>query len=185
MVTVVGVRVAYTTATKERQAAEDRVTQQKTNDDDRSKAATAAAKEDADRQIAALKETAAAELAAAHAQLDASHRPLLSDVYPYGPLYPDMGARPNPAAEPARHGAAQTISLNFRRFEVDWDPRKVFVKLDGGMAFISVPLRNVGRGLAVINAAAITIEGVGLGDFKQAPAASRPRVPREKRPVST
>jgi hypothetical protein len=148
------------------------------------------ARKDADRQIEATRETAANEIeamrettseqvAAAREELDAAHRPLFIEVFPTGPIYPDMGARDDPNINPAPgRQIRQTIHLAFPgREESEIDPRVVFVAIERGMAFISVPLRNVGRGLAVIDQQEITIEGVALGQFKTGPLARRVRVP--------
>lgn len=138
-----------------------------------------ATRESAASEIEAMRETTAEQVAAARDELDAAHRPLLIEVFPSGPIFPDMGARDDPtiAAGTARR-IKQTILLAFAGGpEAEWDPRLVFVRLERAMAYISVPLRNVGRGLAIIDAASIAVAGKNLGSLKTSPIARRVRVP--------
>lgn len=111
-------------------------------------------------------------------QLEAEHRPLLIEVLPSGPILPDMGARPNPNIAPHRQGEQPfSIEIKFGQREgVEIDPRLVSVRLEGGAAYVSVPLRNVGRGLAVIDPASIDLHGVALGQVSWR-VARRQRVP--------
>ncbi len=111
-------------------------------------------------------------------QLDAQHRPLLIEVPPSGPVSPDMGARSNPnIARQRQHEVLPTIEIKFGQREgVEIDPRAVSVRIEGGSAYVSVPLRNVGRGLAIIDPASIAIRGVALGAVSYA-VAQRERVP--------
>ncbi len=122
---------------------------------------------------------AAQQVAMMQRQIDAEHRPLLIEVLPSGPILPDMGARPNPNIAGHRQGEApKTILLKYGQREgIEIDPRAVFVGLDGGSAYVSVPLRNVGRGLAVVDPESIEISGVALGTVKGQPTARRQRVP--------
>jgi hypothetical protein len=55
------------------------------------------------------------------------------------------------------------------------DPRTVFVRFQSGRIFMSVPLRNVGKGTAVI-ADGVTIEGDAVGPIKYS-GARRGHVP--------
>ncbi len=139
--------------------------------------ATFDAREDAKAQITATREAAEREVAAARAQLLANEKPLLIEVFPSGPIYADMGARPDPDinAAPGRE-VPQVILLSFRggpRNAVD--PRNVFVEL-GVPTYVSVPLRNVGRGVAVIDPDSIELVGPALGELVDA-FARRYRVP--------
>jgi hypothetical protein len=139
-----------------------------------------AMRETTDDEIKAMRETAAEQVAAARDELDASHRPLLIEVSATGPVYPDMGARANPNIHAtATRLVPQTIELTFdnARSPEEIDPRIVVVRLERGMAFVSVPLRNVGRGLAIVDETNITLEGTGLGSLKAPPVARRVRVP--------
>jgi hypothetical protein len=90
-------------------------------------------------------------------QFGAGHRPLLVDVLTTAQIPSDMGATRHhaPALPP-------TIETSFPGFEPErFDPRAVFVKFQGGMIYISAPLRNVGRGLAVIDGSGVGIVGDG------------------------
>ncbi len=90
---------------------------------------------------------ARAELDVLQRQLAAGYRPLLADVLTTAPAPADMDARLDVSQQPE-----------------GFDPRTVFVKVDAAKAFISVPLRNLGRGLAVIDRSGLEISGPGLGD---------------------
>jgi hypothetical protein len=137
------------------------------------------ARTDVTRQIDAMRTATDEQLAAAREELDAAHRPLLIEVFASGPIYPDMGARSNPSiSRAAGREIPETISLRFDgTAPSEIDPRFVFVDFERGMAFISVPLRNVGRGLAVVVESDIAANGDALYDLKAPPSASRVRVP--------
>jgi hypothetical protein len=90
---------------------------------------------------------ASAELDVLQRQLAAGYRPLLVDVLTTAPVPDDMDARLDVGQQPQ-----------------GFDPRTVFVEVDAGKVFISVPLRNVGRGLAVIERSSVGINGPGLGE---------------------
>ena len=90
---------------------------------------------------------AAAERDLLRRQLAAGYRPLLVDVLSTAPLPDDVDPRFDVAPQPQ-----------------GFDPRTVFVKVDAGKLFISIPLRNVGRGLAVIDRSGVGISGPGLGE---------------------
>ena len=90
---------------------------------------------------------AAAELEVLQRQLAAGYRPVLVDVLTTAPAPDDMDARLDVAQQPQ-----------------DFDPRTVFVKVDDAKVFISVPLRNVGRGLAVIDRSGVGISGPSIGE---------------------
>lgn len=133
-------------------------------------------------EIAATREAAEQQVAAARQQLDAEHLPFLIEVLPTGPVFPDMGARDNPVIAPgsSRRDIPQTIPLAFdhAREVEEVDPRHVVVRIDGGMVFVSLPLRNVGRGLAIIDTANITLSGSPwIGGLKTHPRAQPERVP--------
>lgn len=89
-----------------------------------------------------------------------------------------MGARANPMITRGAHREiAETISVRVDASAHEIDPRLVFVDFGPQVVLISVPLRNVGRGLAVIVEADIAAEGDALYDMKSPPSASRVRVP--------
>jgi hypothetical protein len=129
-------------------------------------------------EITAMRETTAEQVAAARDQLDASHRPLMIEVMPTDPIPGDLDAHddPNIVAAPGRV-IPQRITLELSGApDEEIEPCAVFVKLASGSAFVSVPLRNVGRGLAVIDNDGVSIEGPALGD-RQAASVRRQRVP--------
>jgi hypothetical protein len=113
---------------------------------------------------------ARAQLELLRRQLWAGHRPLLVDVLVSAPVPSDMGApeveqgtapdTPVIAAGPAVEIALPGIQP--RRV----DPRTVFVSIEAGKIYLSVPLRNVGRGLAVIDRGGVEIEGPGVGSLE-------------------
>ena len=75
----------------------------------------------------------------AQRQIDASYRPLLIDVPPYGPLDPN---------DPLVPADSPRIRLDFPGGHTDVaDPRQIYVQLSGPRANIAIPLRNVGQGL--------------------------------------
>jgi hypothetical protein len=92
------------------------------------------------------REAAAAERDLLRRQLAAGYRPLLVDVLTTAPVPDDMDLRLDVAQQP-----------------IEFDPRTVFVEVDAAKVFISVPLRNVGRGLAVLDRSGVEISGPGLG----------------------
>jgi hypothetical protein len=157
--TAVGVWVTYRAAKDDLKVT--RETLQVTRD------AAADAKRDAEREIGLLQQ-----------QLEAEHRPLLIEVVPFGPIYPDMGARPNPDVVDHHQGSLPpTIEVKFSQREgYEVDPRSVCVEIEGGTAYVSVPLRNVGRGLAVIDPNSIDIHGIALGPVSHR-VAQRERIP--------
>jgi hypothetical protein len=158
--TAIGVWVTYRAAKDDLKVT--RETLQVTRD------AADAAKRDAEREIGLLQQ-----------QLEAEHRPLLIEVVASGPIFADMGAHPNPKIVPNRRADhPPTIEVKFGQREGhEIDPRSAYVGIEGGTAYVSVPLRNVGRGLAVIDPNSIDIHGIALG------AASYAVVHRERVPV--
>jgi hypothetical protein len=96
-------------------------------------------------------------------QFGAEHRPLLVDVLTAAPVPPDMPmfAVTDPTTPPKT-----AIQLPGMVAPLRFDPRRVFGHIEGGRVFVSVPLRNVGRGLAVIDGSEIEIEGPGVGQLQ-------------------
>ncbi|HTZ64727.1 MAG TPA: hypothetical protein VMB51_11545 [Solirubrobacteraceae bacterium] len=108
--------------------------------------------------------------AAAREQIAASHRPLLIEVAPDGPIACDPLII-HPAGDVPR------IHTEFSGGHVaDLDPRQVYVHLGGPWASVVVPLRNVGRGLAVIDPQEIRVVGERLGAMHSSKV-SHERVP--------
>lgn len=109
---------------------------------------------------------ARAELDLLRRQFGAGHRPLLVDVLTNGPVSDDMGVH-----EDLERMANEGVLAVWPRIETafpgrpieDFDPRTVFVSFESGKIYISAPLRNVGRGLAVIDGGGVEIEGAGIG----------------------
>lgn len=88
-------------------------------------------------------------LAQAQRQLEASYRPLLTDVDRWGPIYPDMGAHDNP--NPAhRRVLGKTITVQSGGPEEEIDPRALHLREARSVAYMSLALRNVGQGMAII-----------------------------------
>lgn len=131
------------------------------------RAGTNQARRDAQREIDVMQR-----------QLEAEYRPLLIEVLPTGPILPDMGARPSPNVAAHRQDEQPlTIEIKFGQTAgVEFDPRLVYMRLEGGAVYLSVPLRNVGRGLAVIDSSSIDLHGVALGSVRER-MARRQRVP--------
>jgi hypothetical protein len=81
------------------------------------------------------------------AQLRASTRPLLTEVKPYAPPPPDLGAKADPQTK------RPLYNIEFPDgFTQLWDGRRIFVYQSGEEPFrVSLILRNVGPGLALIS----------------------------------
>ena len=105
-------------------------------------------------------------------QIEASHRPLLIDVPPEGPApyTPETAAQITPA------GMAPSVRLEWPgglHYTANVDPRRLYVDLDGPRAWLAVPLRNVGTGLAVIDAEDVKL--IGLNLFQRVMSEPRPQ----------
>jgi hypothetical protein len=104
----------------------------------------------------------------AQRQIEASYRPLLIDVAPYGPVDPNDPLVP--ADEPR-------IRLDFPGGHTDVaDPRQIYVHLSGPRANIAIPLRNVGQGLAIVDPALVSVYGQRIGEMGP-PVVQRKRIP--------
>jgi hypothetical protein len=122
--------------------------------------------------VSVTRKAATADLEATQSQLRASYRPLLIEVLRDGPITPDMEATPN------RHGQRgedmpAVIELNLAGAGMFIDPRRVFV--DPSKGYVSVPLRNVGAGLAVLDPDALAVGGLQCEVDET--TVDRPRVP--------
>jgi hypothetical protein len=167
-------RSARSAAKKQEDALRDATSKQVDAMRDSSARQVAAAQD----EISAMRETTAEQVAAAREGVDALHRPLFIEVAPTAPISPDMGAhrQPDINVAPGRE-IPMTITLRLPGLaSVEIDPRMLFVRMDAGSAFVSVPLRNVGRGLAVVDQQRVTMTGPTLGDI-QAILVRRVRVP--------
>jgi hypothetical protein len=112
-----------------------------------------------------------AELEVLEHQVASSYRPLLVDVLPSAPVPDDMGALydhtwsqgPNATAHEPGPVIETTLPGMVPRF---FDPRTAFVLFQAGKIFLSVPLRNVGRGLAVIDDDGVELAGPLVGTLE-------------------
>ena len=114
---------------------------------------------------------AADELKMLARQVGSTYRPLLVDVLPEAPALPDMGAlydvteQPNPNAYIKHPGPVVQTRLPGLA-PTYFDPRTTFVSFQGAQIFISVALRNVGNGMAVIDDDGIALSGPMVGGFR-------------------
>jgi hypothetical protein len=126
---------------------------------------------------------AASELATRR-QIEASYRPLLIEVLRGGPVTPDMEAIPNPAA--SQRGELQDVVIRLWIGDLDRliDPREVLVstiadtETDATNLYVSIPLRNVGNGLAALDPSSVAATGY-TGEMIYVDVA-RPRVPPDE-----
>jgi hypothetical protein len=93
----------------------------------------------------AARDDLAAAREAAQRQIQTSHLPLLNEVPLHGSIYPDMGAYENLDPSQRRLLPVFIVDRNERI-----DPRAVHVVTDDESVYVSLPVRNVGRGLAVL-----------------------------------
>jgi len=108
--------------------------------------------------LRATREATEAAQTMAQRQIDASHRPLLIDVAPTGPIDDNDDLLVN--------YSAPRVRLAFPGGHTDdADPRAIYVHLGGPWVSIAVPLRNVGQGLAVIDPQQITAHGQRLDEM--------------------
>jgi len=114
---------------------------------------------------------AKAELEVLERQVRSGYRPLLVDVLITARTPDDMGAEYNiewsqganaSVREPGPVVWTKLPGMERRVF----DPRTAFVLFQGGKIFLSIPLRNVGRGLAVIDGAGVELTGSLVGDIE-------------------
>ncbi len=121
------------------------------------RAATAQARADARAEVKILKR-----------QVGAGYRPLLVDVLTTGPVPADMGALydvtwsqgPNATVhEPGPVVETKLPAMELRMF----DPRTIFVLFQAAKIYLSVAVRNVGRGLAVIDGDGVELAGPLVG----------------------
>jgi hypothetical protein len=114
---------------------------------------------------------AKAELKMLERQVGSAYRPLLVDVLTTTRAPDDMGAEydvewrqgPNASVHEAGPVVWTKLPAMERRM---FDPRTAFVLFQAGKIFLSVPLRNVGRGLAVIAGDDVELTGSLVGDIE-------------------
>jgi hypothetical protein len=100
-----------------------------------------------------------AELELLRRQLGAGHRPVLLDVPVTAPVPADMGAEDSHAGPTIE---TRLPGIGPRRI----DPRRPFVAFEGQKVYLSVPLRNVGGGLAVLDGGGLALAGPMIGDLE-------------------
>jgi hypothetical protein len=118
------------------------------------------------------RKAATADLEATQSELRASYRPLLIEVLRDGPITPDMEAIANRLGQRG-DDMPFVVELNLPGAGRFIDPRKVYVNPTEG--YVSVPLRNVGAGLAVLNPEQLGVEGLDCEIVDT--TVDRPRVP--------
>jgi hypothetical protein len=116
--------------------------------------------------LTATRGAATAAETAAHRQIEASFRPLLADVIRKGPVTDDM--------EAFNAAGRWRINIEIGDQNLDIDPRIVWVTTTPEHTYFSVPMRNVGNGLAVINEHDVSVLGARCINEVQI---RRPRVP--------
>ncbi len=124
--------------------------------------------------LRATREATKAAQEAAQLQVRASYRPLLIELPPYGPSDendPVLEGGPDQGRVPLRFPGG---------YEGVAEPREVYVALSGPRINVSVLLRNVGNGLAVIHPMQVQLLGPRIlkqrvGEFLT--VVERPRVP--------
>jgi hypothetical protein len=114
---------------------------------------------------------AKAELKVLERQVGSGYRPLLVDVIRTAPVSPDMGALYNVTRGQGPHATINepgpVIDTEFPGHEpILFDPRTAFVWFEAGKIYVSVPLRNVGRGLAVIDDGGVEMTGPLFGTIE-------------------
>jgi hypothetical protein len=102
-------------------------------------------------------------------RVEAGGRPVLADVLLTAPVPADMGAEEGTAGPTIE---TSLPGIQPRRI----DPRRPFVAFEGDKVYLSVPLRNVGGGLAVIDAGAVALTGSLVGELEYR-AVQREHVP--------
>jgi hypothetical protein len=116
------------------------------------------------------REDAKAELEVLERQVGAGYRPLLVDVLTAAPPPPDMGAETNVQARSREQDvvySGPTVETKIPGIEpARFDPRTAFVLFQAGKIYLSVPLRNVGRGLAAIDGGGVELAGAMVGQLE-------------------
>jgi hypothetical protein len=122
----------------------------------------------AEADLDANREATRSAQATAQRQIEATYRPLLIDVLRYGPIYTSMGARREPPGPTAnREASLDLVRVSHGGQAHDIDPRRVWAHRLGEEMLVSVPLRNVGQGLAIIDPKQIELSGAHVGATKR------------------
>ena len=119
------------------------------------------------QDLEATREATRSAQAVAQRQIEATYQPVLVDVLPLGQTYSSMGARPGTSD---RELSTVLIDVSHRDHVEAIDPRRVWVHPSGDELLLSVPLRNVGQGLAVVDELRTTLRGKNLFEVKPQPA---------------
>ncbi len=108
------------------------------------------------------------EMSLLRQQFGAEHRPLLVDVLTNAPLPVDIDAlydvdeATGPNSTKRHSGPVIEADFPGRAGREYFDPRRPFVRIDEETIYVSVGLRNVGRGLAMIEVGERGVDGHGL-----------------------
>jgi hypothetical protein len=100
-----------------------------------------------------------AELERLRRQLGAGHRPVLVELPVTAPVPADMGAEEGPGGP-----TVETSLPGIRPQRID--PRQPFVAFEGEKIYLSVPLRNVGGGVATLDGGRVALEGPLVGELE-------------------
>lgn len=103
--------------------------------------------------------TTRAELELLRRQLGAGHRPVLVEVPVTAPVPAGMGAEEGPAGP-----TIETSLPGIRPQRID--PRHPFVAFEGEKIYLSVPLRNVGGGVAVLEGGRVALAAPLVGELE-------------------
>jgi hypothetical protein len=100
---------------------------------------------------------------AAFAQLRASSRPLLVEVKPYAPLLPDLAHQMKPdKRNPEKKRPCYQIDFPDGVSKPDWDARRPYAEAVKDKPLrVSIAVRNVGTGLALIDESSLDLEHSG------------------------
>jgi hypothetical protein len=100
-----------------------------------------------------------AELELLRRQLGAGHGPVLVEVPVTAPVPAEKGAE-----EGSADSTIETSLPGIRPQRID--PRRPFVAFEGEKIYLSVPLRNVGGGVAVVQGDRVTLAGPLVGELE-------------------
>jgi len=112
--------------------------------------------------LEASRDATRAAQANADRQMRMEQQPLLIDVAP-GSAVSDVLLPPTRFATGELTQGQPYVQMNFPHgHNVNLDPHRIYVDIASGWAYVGVPLRNVGRGLATIDPDDIRLFGPGL-----------------------
>jgi hypothetical protein len=127
--------------------------------------------------LAATREATRVAQKSVERQIAATYRPVLIDVARIGPVYPSMGARPATQDVQHREASDAMISVSHGNVTQDIDPRRIWVNQQGDVVLFSIPLRNVGQGLALVHEREMNLLGTAIKATMKGSNAKPPRVP--------